>query len=187
MSWIPPSGRYDPESRRAPRPAAAAPEFTFGRSLCSSELGQEEAPNAISSRPEKANFDPPLETLRWWQQPRIAATVGGAANADVEAFWAAARQQPGAVASLCNTSARLANKAVGVGSTVKASLGDHEQFSIAGASSAYKADLCSGHVKVGKRGVALAPEAMAAFHESREQARRNKEIGKSTNMSMKLF
>ena len=105
---------------------------------------------------------PPLPQLRWWQQPRIATTVGGAANADVEAFWAAARQQPGAVASLCNTSARLANKAVGVGSTVKASLGDHEQFSIAGASSAYKADLCSGHVKVGKRGVALAPEAMAA-------------------------
>ncbi|KAL4458789.1 hypothetical protein ABPG75_013654 [Micractinium tetrahymenae] len=185
MSWIPPSGSYDPESRRAPRPAAAAPAFTFGRSLCG-EQGQAAA-DSISSRPEKANFDPPVETLRWWQQPRSAATVGGAANADVEAFWAAARQQPGAVAALCNTSARLANKAVGVGSTVKASLGDHEQFSIAGAASAYKTDLCGGHVKVGKRGVALPPEAMAAFQESREQARRNKEVSKSTNMTMKLF
>lgn len=66
------------------------------------------------------------------------------------------------MASLCNTSARLANKAVGVGSTVKASLGDHERFAMAGAASAYKDDLCSGHIKVGKRGVALPPEAMAA-------------------------
>lgn len=110
----------------------------------------------------------PLQ-LRWWQQPRSVATVCGAANADVEAFWVAAGQQPGAVASLCNTSARLANKAVGVGSTVKASLGDHERFSIAEATSAYKSDLCSGHLKVGKRGVALPPESMAAVRGSQRK------------------
>lgn len=46
-----------------PRPAAAAPAFTFGRSLQGSEQGQE-APVSISSRPEKANFDPPVETVR---------------------------------------------------------------------------------------------------------------------------
>lgn len=45
-----------------------------------------------------------------------------------------------------------------------------------GATSAYKADLCSVHVPVGKRGVALAPEYMAAYEESKRAAQRNKQV-----------
>lgn len=54
-------------------------------------------------------------------------------------------------------------EAQGLGSTIKASLvQDTEQFSLAGAQSLYKSDLTAGHVRVGKRGVCLPPEAMQA-------------------------
>lgn len=188
MSWVPASGSYDPQCRTAPRPAAEAHQFTFGRFGHAEQGPAASAAGPISTRPQGANFDPPAEQLRWWQQPRNVATVSGTANADVEAFWAQARATGGgSQAQLSTTEARLHNKAVGMGSNVAASLGDREQYSLVGACSMYKEDLCAGHVKVGKRGVALPPAAMAAYEESRKQAARNKEVGKSTNMKLALF
>lgn len=69
------------------------------------------AAEPISTRPNKANFDPAVEELRWWQQPRSAATVAGSSNRDIQAFWAAAGGEPGAVAALVNAQARHTNSA----------------------------------------------------------------------------
>lgn len=199
----------------APRPGAAAPLFTFGRYT---EQQQHEAQAAapaagISQRPERANFDPPAEALRWECKPRNAVTVSGAPNADIEAFWRSA--DAGAVAALVNADARLKNsarpaglpaaaggiclpwghplppgfllagaccmpfhpanwvpaplpsspapaEAQGLGSTIKANLGDTEQFNLAQAQSLYKQDMAAQHLRVGKRGVELPPEALQA-------------------------
>ncbi|PSC76311.1 hypothetical protein C2E20_0676 [Micractinium conductrix] len=191
MSWVPPSGSFDPQSRTAPRPAASRPIFSFGKDAAAAKEGgaQQTAalPASISQRPERANFDPPAEQLKWWKQPRSVATVSGTANSDVEAFWVGKGAQPGAMAELCNTAERTNNKAQGTGSTVKRSLGNPEEFNMLGATSAYKADLCSVHVPVGKRGVALAPEYMAAYEESKRAAQRNKQVGKQANMSLAIF
>ena len=154
----------------APRPAAAAPPFTFGRYEEKKQAQEQQRANGgtlppavpISQRPEKACFDQPLDSLRWWQQPRSAATVAGASNRDIEAFWAGAQRDKGAVEALLNVAARQANKSVGVGSNVAASLGDREQFSLAQAQSCYKSDMLAGHQRVGKRGVVQSAAAMQA-------------------------
>ena len=122
----------------------------------------------------------PLERLRWWEQPRSVVTVTGSASRDVEEFWRGATQQqqqhtqqndadagkPGAreaMEALLSREALRANKMRATGGTVAASLGDSEQFGMSGAtSSVYKAEMCRGHVLVGKRGVQQSPEAMAA-------------------------
>ena len=94
--------------------------------------------------------------------PCPLARPAGTANKDVEAFWQQARQDAGVVVALVGADARRSNKAQGTGSTAAASLGDREQFSLAQAQSAYKGDMCAGHVRVGKRGVSQSPAAMQA-------------------------
>lgn len=168
------AGRY------APRPAAAAPAFTFGHLEERQQRGADAAPPAaapgpgplpISQRPNKASFDPPAEQLRWWQQPRSAATVSGSCNRDVEVYWEAAAAQHGAVKALANAEARRTNKAQGVGSTVAASLGDRQEFDLTGeVQSLYKSDLCAGHLRVGKRGVVQPAAAMQAVSNGRAGA-----------------
>ncbi|KAI7836641.1 hypothetical protein COHA_009526 [Chlorella ohadii] len=183
MSWVPPSSSlYEPTSRTAPRPGAAAETFTFGRLP---EQGGAAPPAAAAAERNRANFDPDPEQLRWWQQPRNAVTVSGSSNKDIEAWWGSAGA--GAVQELVNAGARVTNKAQGLGSSIKASLGDPDEFPLAQAQSMYKSDMTAGHVRVGKRGVCLPPEAMQAYEESRKQAERNKQIGKATNMKLGIF
>lgn len=161
---LPSAGQY------APRPSAAAPEFTFGH-LNEKQESKHAGPAAGGVPAHEADFrhwkpasyDPPAEKLRWWKQPRSAATVSGSCNRDVEAFWAAAAAEPDALKALVNVDARLCNKAQGLGSSIAASLGNRAEFDFApGVQSLYKSDLCSTHKRVGKRGVAQPEEAIAA-------------------------
>lgn len=64
---------------------------------------------------------------------------------------------------------------------------DAEPPRLAEAASSYKADFCSVHERVGRRGVAHSPEAVAAFQASQEQARRNKSVGRGTNLTLAQF
>jgi hypothetical protein len=90
--------------------------------------------------------------------------VSGSCNRDVEVFWEAAAAQRGtAGAAAGDAQARLTNKERGIASTIKASLGDRQDFDLtADVQSLYKSDLCASHVKVGKRGVAQPATAMQA-------------------------
>lgn len=76
---------FAPAARTAPRPAAAAPPFSFGhlseQQQRGAAAGAPASPSAgavesISQRPQRANFDV-VQELRWWEQPRSAVTVSG--------------------------------------------------------------------------------------------------------------
>ncbi|GAB4821783.1 hypothetical protein N2152v2_008829 [Parachlorella kessleri] len=109
-------------------------------------------------------------------------------NSDIECFWREAQQDiKTKVGELVNASARKANKQVALGSSVKKSLEDVEPPSFGAHSSLYKEEHCSKHERVGRRGVTYSPEAMQAFLDSKDQALRNKTLGRGTNLTLAQF
>lgn len=130
--------------------AAATGPLTFGRY----------AGNApASSGPATKGAPDEDEEYRWWVQKAPGeATVAGAMQRDIRAFWqsAAAQGPPGQA----QAKARAGNA-----SNISLSDGDAGGVAAAAAAqqrSSYKSDFCAAHGRVGRRGVVQSREAMQA-------------------------
>jgi hypothetical protein len=119
----------------------------------------------------------PARPVLWTRLAPLEATTSGSAALPAARHWAAG--------GVRGSGAPEAAKARVAAAADRVRLVDEDAPEAAALpASSYQADLCAGHRRVGRRGVAPGPAAAAATREARAAAQRNRAAGAASNVRL---